>query len=301
MALINSISQLREVVKINNSKSFDTYAPFVNDAQDKYLVPLFGAVLLDALEQMPNDELTLRLQRALGPLSLALAAPEMSISFGEAGHTVTRTDNQAPASDAKIEKAVQSLLERGFANLGQAISYLATNEQAYAEHIVDMPVPALYRTDLFKDAADFQLNGMVDIDYSPLTFIKLVPLIRRIEGVEVPRLLGSAMPQGGFVGLVDAYLKLLLSGYVASRVAALHTSATSRTQRSRPRTLVDFEAFIRPLFENPEDDLNFYNSQAQQFAQDIHAHLIDSGAIDAQSLNIKWNDEDKKIFIAGAL
>ena len=71
-----SIEDLRKYVKINASKDWDTYNPFVEDAQEKYIELFFGSELLDELES--NDKLTILICRALAPFSLALASAELS-------------------------------------------------------------------------------------------------------------------------------------------------------------------------------------------------------------------------------
>ena len=108
MALITSTEQLKKYVSINASKDFATYEQYVIDAQREYLEPYVGYKLLEDIEAKDDDKLYILLCNALGPFSLAIATHELSIQFGESGHTVVRTDKLAPASEAKIEKAKES-------------------------------------------------------------------------------------------------------------------------------------------------------------------------------------------------
>lgn len=291
MALIQSIDHLREFVKINRSKDFTTYEPFVADAQDKFLEPYFGSELLNVLEANPNDNLNILLCRALGPFSLALATAELSINFGEAGHTVSRSDSLAPASDAKIERAEASLYERAWRNLDRALSFLMANSDQYPLWNLSS-MKHKYNTTFFNDALSFQDDGMIDIEYSPLTYYSLIPLIKRIEVTESLTLIPSGLFLSDHPNLVS-----LLQGYTASRVAALHTSRTSRVQRSKPNFVIEFTPLIRPLFDNPEKDLNFYAQQAEAFASKITAYLADSNL---ESLSSRWNEQDKRIFFANS-
>lgn len=291
MALIQTIDHLREYVKINRSKDFTTYYPFVADAQDKYLEPYFGAELLADLEVNTLDRLNVLLCRALGPFSLALATAELSINFGEAGHTVSRSETVAPASDAKIEKAEASLFERGWRNLDMALNYLINNSEQYPLWNLSA-MKHKYNTILFDGAVSFQDDGMIDIDYSPLTYYGLIPLIKRIEVTESITL----VPSG--VSISDhPHLASLLRGYTGSRVAALHTSRTTRIQRGKPKLGTEFRALIRPLFDNPEEDMNFYAQQAEAFAAQITAYLVDSNL---EGYSSRWNEQDKRIFFANS-
>lgn len=296
MALIKSIDDLRKYVKIARSKDFDTYEPFIEDAQQRFLEPYVGFELLQNLESDNGNNLTNLLCRALGPFSLALASDELSINFGEAGHTVTRTDSLAPASETKIEKAKQSLMERGWANLDKALRYLAEHLADYEDW--DISSLSVYRHSiLFKDYQSFQTDGMVDIDLSPLTFHRLLPFIQRIEKTEtillLPESLRSTPAEELPVSLVP-----ILQAYTASRVAAIHTSRLSRSQRAKPTYVVEFTPLIRPLYENPEDDANFYQSQASHFATAVTEELLKLSLIEKDTHALEWNEQDKKIFLA---
>jgi hypothetical protein len=110
---IQSTEELQKYVKVNRSIDFETYRQYLIDAQDKYITPYIGQSLIDKLMSDNTDQLSIYVCRALGPFSLALSTDEFSINFGESGHTVTRTDDKAPASDAKIAKAAESLYNRG--------------------------------------------------------------------------------------------------------------------------------------------------------------------------------------------
>lgn len=229
MALIKSIQELRKCAKISASKDWDTYAMFVEDAQDKYLEPYFGFELLQSLDDKPLDPLTIRLCRSLGPFSLALATDEMSIQFGEAGHTVARTDSLAPASDAKIEKARKSLYERGWNNLEKAINYVREHQIAYPEWNESV-FSKQSKTLLFDTPESFQENGLVNIDYSSLTFFMLRQLILRIEKTETLMLLPEETRASVRNNRIDELPKTLvdaLLAYTASRVASIYTSNPS--------------------------------------------------------------------------
>lgn len=289
--LITTIEQLRKYVKINASKDFDTYEPFITDAQLKYVLPYFGEKLLDDLSSKSDDVLTIKILRALAPFSLAIASPELSINFGEAGHTVTRTDKLAPASDNKIAQAVESLFQRAWLNLDDALKYVFNHQADYPQW-TESDFVKKNQTGLFKNAEDFQENGMVDIDNSPLTFHRLRMIISRVERSETFPLVNN-------LSISDKLLSAM-KAYTGSRVASVFTSQTTRIQRSQPKTEMEFTPIIRPVYDDTDNSLNYYEQQAAYWRQEIQNILISEKVITPIDTSIYFNSEDKRIFVAGA-
>lgn len=284
MALINTIDELRRYVKVNASTDWNTYKPFVQDAQEKYLEPYFGKDLLDILSRTAPDALREHACRALGPFSLALATDELSINFGEAGHTVTRTTNLAPASDAKIEKATNSLLERGWHNLDRALRYLIEKADQYptwrqADTQLQMS------TALFDNYTQFQEDGLIDIGHSPLTFQRLRMLVQRVERSETLALLPPDYDYVTNTKLIGA-----MQAYTASRVAELQTNA------DHIDSLKDAPP-IQLISESTGEGKNYYASQSSYWKSVITELLIKDGAM-TDGREVKVNDYDRTIFFA---
>ncbi len=288
--LITSIDQLRKFVKINASTSFDTYKGFIEDAQLRYIIPYFGEKLIEDLILTPTDTLTIRILKALSPFSLAMATYELSINFGESGHTVTRTDKLAPASDEKIEKALESLFNRAWLNLDDALKYVFNHQLEYPLWI-ESDFMKKTKTSLFNDAVDFQDNGMVDIDYSPLTFHRLRMMIIRIEKTETFPLVNNLS--------ISDNLRNAMKAYTASRVAEIVTSQTTRVQRSQPGNKMEFSPIIRPAYDENNTG-NFYEQQTNIFKQKIQDILIEEKLITAPDNSIYFNNEERTIFFSGA-
>lgn len=285
MELIKDIATLRRYVKINASTNWDTISSFVIDAQEKYITPYFGEALLEAVATEQTDELRSRILRALGPFSLALATHELSINFGEAGHTVTRTTTLAPASDAKIKNATDSLLERGWHNLDRALRYLYSNKQKYVGAIGSENLREI-GTVLFDGYDDFQEKGMIDINNSPLTFSRLRMFIKRIEQSEALKMLPS-----GFVYDENDSVFMAMQAYTASRVAELQTNANA------DNNLKDAPP-IQLLSDGTADSKNYYATQSSYWRNEIIQLLIKEGAIE-DNREIRVNGPDKTIFFAG--
>ncbi|MEL7600559.1 MAG: DUF6712 family protein [Proteiniphilum sp.] len=300
MALITSIEDLRKYVKINASKDWNSYNSFVNDAQDKYIEPFFGIELLNEIQSSSTDSLFILICRALAPFSLALASAELSIGFGEAGHTVVRTEGLAPASDSKIQAANESLMQRAWENLDRAINYVNL-------HPVDYPLwqKSLYyvkrSTILFDTAESFQEDGMVFIDSSPLAFYNLRYLIRRIEESETFMFIPAdkRTPYLKKETALPVSLKKAMQAYTGSRVAALHTSQVTRLQRGKTSE-TEFKPVIRPIYSDITDTGNYFDEQAAFWRAQINESLISENIVTTSSQTIYFNSDSKRIFVAGA-
>lgn len=285
MELIKDIDTLRRYVKINGATHWDTIGSFVIDAQEKYITPYFGEALLEAIATEDTDELRSRILRALGPFSLALATHELSINFGEAGHTVTRTTTLAPASDAKIKNATDSLLERGWHNLDRAIRYLHDKAELYPDYVEGNYCRHI-GTGLFANFIEFQEKGLVDINYSPLTFMRLRMLILRVEKSETFIMLPEEFKYADNGKVLTA-----MQAYTASRVAELQTNANA------DNTLKDAPP-IQLLSDGTADSKNYYATQSSYWRNEIIQLLIKEGATE-DSREIRVNGPDKTIFFAG--
>lgn len=293
-----SVEQLQQYIRINKSTDFGIYRTFIVDAQDKYIIPFFGEMFLDGLDD--TDPLYVHICRALAPFSMALATDEFSINFGEAGHTVSRSNSSAPASDSKIEKARESLFERGWENLDKALQYAEAHKETYT----DWTIENTYRTQLFTDAREFQEKGMVDIGYSFLTFYHLHMLISRIEKTETFMMLPPDLRTTYQTEKIPETLLIAMQAYTGSRVASLHTSMTTRSQRAHPGSSMssktEFKPVIRPLYEDMSNTGNYFESQVEFWRVQIKEDLVAMGAVDPDTSVLKWNDTDKRIFVAGA-
>ena len=294
---IQSTEELQKYVKVNRSIDFETYRQYLIDAQDKYITPYIGQSLIDKLMSDNTDQLSIYVCRALGPFSLALSTDEFSINFGESGHTVTRTDDKAPASDAKIAKAAESLYNRGWSNLDNALRYLQGRIADYPEWT---DVARHISTKLFENASEFQEKGLVDINYSPLTFHHLRMLIKRIETSETFKLLPAEM-RSNFDKEASEDITTAMQAYTGSRVAALHTSQATKTQRTAgAHSQIEFKPVIRPLYNDVQYTGNYFDEQAAFWRNTLDEALIAAEKKEAGEGIVKYNSPERRIFVATA-
>ena len=295
--LITDIDQLRETVKMNAAIPFESIVPFIADATDIYLEPNVGAAILEKAGE--DDTLKEKLCRALGPLTLSLATDELGIQYGDAGITVqNKQGERSPASDTKIAAAKSNLYFRGMQALDRLLAWLSAHPDdypEYAQHAEGItPVGCLIRS-----TRQYQDEGLVNIDYSTLSFRAMLPVLLQIQVRNVSQLLGEALYQRllkGGDGLEP--LRLLCVRYMAAKCAELHTSQTGREQRLNGNQ-PEFAPLIRPLYTDQTDTGNYYAAQAAFYADQISGwmqqHPEESGT-DTGGSPLDWNSKEKRIF-----
>lgn len=307
-SFITTVEGLKETVKVNKSESmFNSLLPYLDDAFDKYVYPYLGDPLTRRITKTGCSEEDLKVYllvcRALGPLAVAMASPELGILIGDSGHTVTRTDKMTVASDHKIARAEESMIERGWMNIERLLDHLELNKETYPEWAC-----CRYRRlqdsnpTFFDSAKQFQEIGCVQIGYSRLTFELFRPTlagmmwsVRRLLGDD---LYGRLLIEMNTTDVVKQELVRMIRYWMANTVAKLHTSQITRVQRSSPGIL-EYKPVIRPLYADPDANGNYYAEQAEQAELQIRDHLLKYAGelgLPAPEKN-DFNSIDKHIFV----
>ena len=303
---IKTIDDLRQTVKVNKSFPFDSLDPYLDDAFYKYLLPYLGEPLAERLAKDPvtSEDIKVRtmITRALGPLAVALASPELGVLIGDSGHTVKRTNDVTVASDQKIARSEESMLERGWINLDRLLGYLETG--VYPEWKDSLYYKRMATGCYLNTAPEFQDYGKVNIGYSRLTFEKFRPLLDALEmklrrwiGDSLDRLLREELvsPSDPLRGELIGYIRV----WLAMNVAKLHTSQTTRIQRSAAG-LIEFKPVIYPLYADPADNGNFYAEQVTDLEGVISNYMVTHAVELGLPAPVKndFNSIDKHIFVS---
>lgn len=310
MAILQTIDDFKGAVKINATTPINALLPFITDATDKFLLPYLGQAMIDKFDSeldKNNDDdkpyvaLLPRVRRVLAPFTLYLGSAELSINFGDSGHTVSRTNTAAPASDSKIDKSDNSLLTRGWQNLELLLDELDKKEDIFQEW-KDSKYYKTRQTKFFDSVATFQDCGLLDIDYKRLTFEKLRTLILGIEETEVWKLITSSVYDDVLKVLSEEgketkRLKLLkcIRAFIGNRVGELHTSQSTRIQRSQNSTL-EYKGVIRPLYGDVEQTGNYYAEQSEFWKNEI-IELLPEFGVDMSGAALKFNSQDRSIMV----
>lgn len=299
--IIPDIETLKSVVKVNAVLPYESIACFIEDAQEIYILPHIGD---KTLKKAPEDGiLRNKILRALGPLTLMLATPELGISYGDSGITV---DNQqgkrSPANEAKIEAAKENLLYRGMQALDRLLKYLSEYSDQYPEYVEFQAKINRNSPCIIPDAQTYQDDGMIHIDYSTVTYRTMLPTLRQIQ----ERQLREMLPEETFTRLVSGkelsgkenMLLLYCVRYLANKCAELYTSQNGREQRTAAGT-PEFQPIIRPIYEDTVETGNFFAGQADYYASKIQAYLTENAAdfgITTTGTAINFNSKDKHLF-----
>jgi len=307
-AIISTIDQLRKTVSINASIPFERVEPFLQTARDIFLNHYLGTQLVEALEADELDEdyqpLYNLVQKALGPLAIWLGNAELSVRFGDKGFTVeSKQGESVAASDTKIGKVEESLERRGFKYLDQVLEYLEANAADFPEW-TNSRFYTLRGGNYIQSATQFQEIGLVDIDYSRLTFESFRPTMSMIELRYITELLGDILDTTIREKLNDTQtdiekaLIVAVQRFVACKTAELHTSQASKLNRTESGT-PEYKPLIRPLYSDPQNEGNFFSDQAvfyyNKIQQTLNKYAMELG-IEPINSAMDFNSADMKIF-----
>jgi hypothetical protein len=307
-AIITTIDQLRKTVSINASIPFERVEPFLQTARDIFLVRYLGAELVEVLEANEVPERATKLltltQSALGPLAIWLGNAELSVRFGDKGFTVeSKQGESVAASDTKIGKVEESLERRGFQYLDQVLEYLEANASDFPEW-TESRYYTLRGGNYIQSTTQFQEIGLVDINYSRLTFESLRPVMSMIEMRFITELLGDTLDRTLRTKLntdQSAAEKSLIDSvrrFVACKTAELHTSQASKLNRTGSGT-PEYKPLIRPLYSDPQNEGNFFADQAvfyyNKVQQTLNKYAVEFG-IEPINSAMDFNSADMKIF-----
>lgn len=301
-ALIPDIETLKQVVKINASLPYESIEPYIDDALDIYIEPYIGSAVIDKAKANKESDLYKKLLRALGPLTLMLAVNEMGIMFGDSGITVDNVQGKrSPASDAKIAAAKENLCFRGMQALDRLMNYLDENKDEYPEYVSDN----IRRFCFIRNATEFQDIGMVDIDYSTLSYRVMYPTIRQLQERNVREMipetvyetLKTAYTEGNSTPIQQILIDYIIR-YLANKTAELYTSQKTTEQRVAGKA-IEYAPTIRQIYQDPDANGNFFATQATYYAGKIQAYLLENSAelgIEGTATVLDFNSKDKKLF-----
>lgn len=299
--IIPDIATLKTVVKINAVIPYESIECFIEDAQEIYILPQIGdkTLKLSAEDGMLKNKIL----RSLGPLTLMLATPELGISYGDNGITV---DNQqgkrSPANEAKIEAAKENLLFRGMQALDRLLRYLSDNSDRYPDYIEYQKKITGNSPCIISSAQSFQDDGMVNIDYSTITYRAMLPTLRQLQERHLCEVLPEKLLSRLLVNNeLSAKENVLLSHcirYLANKCAELYTSQIGHDQCTTTGT-PEFKPIIRPVYQDTTETGNFFANQANYYCSKIQTYLLDNAAdlgITIPVTILEFNSKDKHIF-----
>jgi hypothetical protein len=195
--LISTLEEFRAGVPVNVTSSIDLLRPPVAAAERKHLVPMLGRAqyreLLDAYQasslSTEQAELLKLVQVGVANLSYAGYVTVAQLQMEDTGIRVVLDGQSRTASQWQIDDLREYLAETGYSALEEALDYLE-------EHKSDFPAwatSAAYtanKEQLLNSTAEFQ--RWYNINSSHLTFLALLPILRRQEALSLEPVLSYA-------------------------------------------------------------------------------------------------------------
>lgn len=305
-SIIPDIDTLKKVVKINAVLPPEAISPYIDDAIDIYVEPQVGQPLITKALEAKDPVLNDKILRCLGPLTLMLATPELGIQFGDSGITVSNEQGKrSPANEAKIAAARDNLYYRGMQALDRLLTYLERNAEKYPEYAMHLEQTTGSARCFIRNAQEYQDTGLVNIEYSTISYRTMLPTIRQLQERNIQEILGEEL----YKRVLDAHLtdeaeikqKVLtehIVRYLANKTAELYTSQTSRDQRSVSDT-PEFKPIIRPIYQDLTETGNYFANQASYYAGKIRNYIVENAAdlgIIAPETVINFNSKEKHLF-----
>ncbi|MCK9402919.1 MAG: hypothetical protein M0Q26_05940 [Chitinophagaceae bacterium] len=189
MALITTIAQVQSYLRVRYTNSNATL-PDIGAAEDRFIRPLIGQTLYDALvvAQAGNATAVMtslldKVRRAVVALAYWQDLPTLHVQIGELGVVVTKSENLDAAHRWEFENLREALAIKSCAALEVLLEYLFLNKT-----VLNWAAPDEVKT-IIKTGSDFTRYFTV---YQPnRTFMVLLPLVKQVEDEFVRTLIGD--------------------------------------------------------------------------------------------------------------
>lgn len=185
---IQSVAELQETARASASFPFKQLIPYMDDAFQRFILPYVGESLHNRLSSLSTGEESERdrevrrlIARALGPLSLALASPELGVVISDSGHLVKRNGDFAAANLDKIERAEMGLRDRGFLSIEILLSYLKATDANFPEWAESDYKQRITRSLWIADGREMMRYSSAIVDHPQQSFYCLVPMVESLQ------------------------------------------------------------------------------------------------------------------------
>ena len=196
MAILQE-TDFKESVPVFESMNFSRLIlPSVRQAERDYLKPILGTTQYDDLvadaASLPltggNVALYAQLKEPLAQMAAYLAVPDIDINLSDAGFTVYKDENSAPASQKRVEQFRLIHLRKAMAGFYELLTWLEANKATYTDWAAGEGYTEL-KQGFVNTTAD--VNAVVDINGSRHLFMRLRPYRRKVEQYELKSFLGT--------------------------------------------------------------------------------------------------------------
>ena len=185
MPLLKTTEELQKVASVENNLDPETFAPYVQLAEDQYLNDVLGATFMASLQTQydantldaDNTKLLPYIHRVIGPLAVYHMTPNL-LRIGNNGVQAVSSTDFTPANSTDIYFMRKEMREMGMNALDTLYTYLEANKTTYTIWAAD-PVYTQFKAYFISSATQFQ--KYVDISRSRVIYGKLVPMMANME------------------------------------------------------------------------------------------------------------------------
>lgn len=202
MSLIKSITELKKYLALDQNTKLTSLQPFIDEAEQLYIVPLLGKAFYDyylplyeaSVAPSPtalsaaNAALLPYIQRALAYYMQVQATNNLSLTFGELGLRVHRSDDSDPAPRWQQEKLLYAALRNGDIHADRLLEFMEANANDYTAWRDSTANTS--RTGLIVYNTTVA-SKHIRINNSRRVYLKLVDTIRDIETRIIPKLISK--------------------------------------------------------------------------------------------------------------
>uniref|UniRef100_UPI004048B10A DUF6712 family protein n=1 Tax=Roseivirga sp. TaxID=1964215 RepID=UPI004048B10A len=193
MSLISDITTFKAIIpQIDVQADFNkTYAPYLNDAEDIYILPVIGQEMYDSISGEVANELATakaKIQRALAYYAVYDMSDFLNLNITGNGIKESSTENTTQSRQWVLNQGKKAALHKADQLLDMALKYMEDNKASFAAWVGSDAYTEF--TDLFIHTAG-EYNKFVRIQDSRRTFVRLVPFMEDIENSLIKKTIGD--------------------------------------------------------------------------------------------------------------
>lgn len=231
--LFKTVEEIKAFLPVNVSQDMDTIAPFVSQAEGKFIIPAVSATQLAALQTAYDSgdmtsaqkSLLAKIRAPLANFAYLLYIPVGQVQISDAGIRIANTDQFKTAFQWQIDDLKNSFMDAGFDGLDQLLAFMEANKSDYALWTASSSY-TLFKEGFLISAEEF--NKYFNINSSRMTFQALKPIMRRVEDFKIKPVTCSTLfteiKAAVSSGTINASMRALLD-FIQPAVAHLTVAA----------------------------------------------------------------------------
>lgn len=203
--LFQSTTELKNYISVDAVTRFDSLKPYIDEAELLFIRDLLGDAMYSTLSSDYSDNdgtpsnganaaLLPYVQRSLAYYASFLSVDQMSVNFGDAGITQTRTETVEPAPKHKTDALKMNFITSGDLHAEVMLSYLErTASPSVLNDWYSSASNTIAEGRILRTAK--QASHYIDINENRRIFRKMRSQIREVEEGMISQLIGDPLYQ----------------------------------------------------------------------------------------------------------